>query len=1454
MINGYTLPSKSDLFMKRIFSLLVFAVLHLVCSSPSAAQNSASYFRTWESPSAEMPEWARLMYGVNPHVPTVTKLHDAYYAEHTFVKTTHTQNYKFWLKQVANKLDANGYIKPPVTPQALQAEAEKLMPKKTTNQRIAGATSCWFNVGPKRVYRTNESVPSSFNCNVYSIEQSLSNPNLVICGSESGGVHKSTDMGLTWQPITNQLPYAGGNTAVAIHPTDDQQYLIWGGNLLFKTIDGGANWTLITIGTTETANEIKYNPSNPDTVYMTGLGGLWRSINAGDTWTQIFTEDCYDVDFHPTNHNIVFLLKANPTNKRCEVFKSTNGGQTWTLTDNGYYLPADPANAIIKGGKIAMSSVSPNSVYLCLIDQGKVGDNGWTGVYQSHDLGATWTRSAAHDGAPYGTINNTTTPWNVAAYNSGTQQGFYNFDFEASATTPGLLWVGTIRLSETADSGKTFTSIGAAESMRLLRIHPDVQSISVNGSHIFVATDGGVDYSNDNLQTQQYRSYNLTDVNFWQFNTGWNEMTFTGGTYHNSTMGWTENYGVEAYEVGGIEEPSGYVHPINDRQLVFRTHYSSSGSTVAVLPDAIGQPIQFKPNLPIYPNESYDENRTSGFFWHPLYANIMFVGFENKIYKSTNSGLTWAPIYALSNTAGKIFEIEISMHNPQVMYCTFNPDGGYWTGAQMMKSIDGGNTWTSIDLGPSTSNAWTWKIAMTVNPSDENDIWIAIGNLTGTTNKIYQSTNGGASFSNRSTSALNNNNIYDITYVGAQNALVYAFGSLGVYYYNTSTSSWVSYSTGLPTYTSPLRIHTNFASNQLIAGSGGRGAWVRDFADTLYAPIANFAIDKDTIACTRDTVTLVSKSRINNQGASFNWTITPTPAYVSSTTSKIVKIVFGTPGNYSISLDIQDATGATSTKSIPNVVNVGNACSPDTLATTSLALTGATTSYALGAPLNVTTNNLTISAWIKRNGTQPGTTTGVISMRDAYGNGINLSSSSALRYVWDGYFTSWNSGHVIPDNKWVHVALVITPTRGILYMDGVPKFNNASHGAVTLSGALNIGRDITSNTRMFKGEIDEVCIWNRALDSNEIRSLSHLTKEDTINDPTFIAYYQFNEGNIRAYDKKGFNHLDIAATGTATLSTAPVGSGSSHHLAVNAPGVYNFSNAGTELTFAAGTVPYGNVVVTRLNVSPDSATTHTNLHNQYWIINNYGTNSTFTTLSSLKFYPTDGVTESIAWMEKRSSNEHLSNWTDQCTSASTSIGPNGYYQCNNTCNQNSFSQFAFTQYTVPLTAQNLLLKATFNNITTELTWSALDIKNVNQFTLAYSTDGNQFNDIFETAVVGKNYSYNFHNIASGNVYFRVTQYNKDGSKAYSNVVKLFIPYAAKLWVSPNPVKAGSSVTINGLKASNARVRILNTKGQIVARPMLVDNQFKIEPQLATGIYYYMITSDTEMYNGTLEVQ
>ncbi|MCB0623260.1 MAG: exo-alpha-sialidase, partial [Saprospiraceae bacterium] len=164
-------------------------------------------------------------------------------------------------------------------------------------------------------------------------------------------------------------------------------------------------------------------------------------------WTLVQTGICWDVQFHPTNPSILYLLRSNSTLKRTEFFKSTDGGQNWDLKDIGWYVPADPANAQEFGAKIAVTAAAPERVYAGLIGDSKPDDNGWIGVYRSDDVGETWSNPSGQDGGPY--PNN----YNPAAYNDGYHQGFYNFDLEVSDLDPDLIWVGTIRLNESSDGG-----------------------------------------------------------------------------------------------------------------------------------------------------------------------------------------------------------------------------------------------------------------------------------------------------------------------------------------------------------------------------------------------------------------------------------------------------------------------------------------------------------------------------------------------------------------------------------------------------------------------------------------------------------------------------------------------------------------------------------------------------------------------------------------------------------------------------------------------------------------------------------------------------------------------------------------------------------------------------------------------------------------------------------------
>lgn len=90
---------------------------------------------------------------------------------------------------------------------------------------------------------------------------------------------------------------------------------------------------------------------------------------------------------------------------------------------------------------------------------------------------------AGQYGSPYQPAN--TMPWNVAAYSDGYHQGFYNFDFEVSQLNAELMWIGTIRLTESSNGGTSFTAIGGLDSQRLSNVHADIQDIEVNGTEVW---------------------------------------------------------------------------------------------------------------------------------------------------------------------------------------------------------------------------------------------------------------------------------------------------------------------------------------------------------------------------------------------------------------------------------------------------------------------------------------------------------------------------------------------------------------------------------------------------------------------------------------------------------------------------------------------------------------------------------------------------------------------------------------------------------------------------------------------------------------------------------------------------------------------------------------------------------------------------------------------------------
>jgi hypothetical protein len=199
------------------------------------------------------------------------------------------------------------------------------------------------------------------------------------------------------------------------------------------------------------------------------------------------------------------------------------------------------------------------------------------------------------------------------------------------------------------------------------------------------------------------------------------------------------------------------------------------------------------------------------------------------------------------------------------------------------------------------------------------------------------------------------------------------------------------------------------------------------------------------------------------------------------------------------------------------------------------------------------------------------------------------------------------------------VALVVRPNEAIIYLNGVPFTNPGTHDPEAFDVPMILGNDPNSSARTFRGLMDEVCVYNRALSQDEIRELMHLSRKPA-NDSTLVTYLQFNEFSGVAYDKSNINHVSLAGGASRTTSTAPVGGGVSQRLTVNGSGTYAFGNTGLTLETQGQTFPNGEICVSRINLHPDALpSSQDSTSTAYWIIQNFGSNQQFDTLQSILF-------------------------------------------------------------------------------------------------------------------------------------------------------------------------------------------------------------------------------------------
>ena len=261
------------------------------------------------------------------------------------------------------------------------------------------------NVGPGRGGRS------------LGIAGSATRKNEYYFGAVGGGLWKTTDGGLTWKPVTDGQLNSSSVGAVAVSASNpDIVYIGTGesefrGNIMqgdgvYKSADAGKTWKNIGLKNSQTISRVRIHPTNPNIVYVSVLGhpfdpneerGVFKTTDGGTSWKKILykgdkagAEDLIiDPNDPETIYATIWQVYRTPWKMwggggACGIFKSSDGGTTWTELTAKPGMPKAPVGKI----GVTVSPVDSKRVWAVI-----EANNG--GIFRSDDAGMTWKQTNA---------------------------------------------------------------------------------------------------------------------------------------------------------------------------------------------------------------------------------------------------------------------------------------------------------------------------------------------------------------------------------------------------------------------------------------------------------------------------------------------------------------------------------------------------------------------------------------------------------------------------------------------------------------------------------------------------------------------------------------------------------------------------------------------------------------------------------------------------------------------------------------------------------------------------------------------------------------------------------------------------------------------------------------------------------------------------------------------------
>jgi photosystem II stability/assembly factor-like uncharacterized protein len=563
----------------------------------------------------------------------------------------------------------------------------------------------WRNIGPQRGGRSLGATGSP------------GRPLEYYFGATGGGLWKTTDGGLEWFPVTDGQISSSSIGAVAVAETNPDIVYIGGGETqlrgsitqgdgVYKSVDGGKTWRHLGLKETQAIARIRVHPTNPDIVYVAALGhpygdneerGVFKSTDGGNTWKKVLyvspKAGAADLIIDRTNPKILYASTWQVYRKTwkmwgggpdCKLWKSENGGETWTELTKNPGMPPPPL------GKIGITVSPADNKRLWAIIEANDG-----GVYRSDDGGATWKKTNDE--------------------RKLRQRAFYYSRIYADPFDRETVYCLNVDFWKSTDGGVKF-------DQEITGKHGDYHDLWIdpnNPQRMIVADDGGGSVSVNGGKTwtdQDYcttQFYHVTTTNHVPYHVA-------GAQQDNSTIAIpSDNWqhmnvlGEWGYDVGGGE--SGYIasHPNHPE-----VYYAGSQGALLTRKDVTTGQIR---DFQVYPRFFSGEPASSlpqrwqwtfPIVFSPKDPGMLFTCSQH-VWRTTNDGQSWEQIspdltYADPETLGPTGgEITKDMNGPEIYATVFalapshHDINTIWAGSDDGKihiTRDGGKKW--IDITP----------------------------------------------------------------------------------------------------------------------------------------------------------------------------------------------------------------------------------------------------------------------------------------------------------------------------------------------------------------------------------------------------------------------------------------------------------------------------------------------------------------------------------------------------------------------------------------------------------------------------------------------------------------------------------------------------------------------------------------------------------------------------------